>query len=61
MTKEPVAAARTGAAMYQIIMSFLRRYLEASHIHSYLLSPPIKEPVVFDNGLRDYLFESPEY
>lgn len=47
--------------MYQIIMSFLRRYLEASHIHSYLLSPPIKEPVVFDNGLRNYLFESPKY
>lgn len=47
--------------MCQTVMSFLRRYLEASHIHSYLLFLPAKEPVVFDNGLREFLFESPEY
>lgn len=47
--------------MDQNILSFLRRYLEASHIHSHILKLPPKESVVFDNGLRDYLFEAPEY
>lgn len=47
--------------MHQNVVSFLCRYLEASHIRCHALQLPLKEPVVFDNGLRDYLFDTPEY
>ena len=43
------------------ILTFLRDYLESLHVKNCLVSLPCGEELVFDGGLRGYLYSDPEY